>query len=92
VTADIQANQETLQSNQSRLMVAVNRLQSEKLGDVVTSAAAPHHGKATAADNTNTITHAAKHNHKLLFLTHDGAEDPLPCQGAHSWSGKGHWL
>jgi hypothetical protein len=58
--------------------VAVNRLQSEKIGDITTSASDPRHGKSMSPDNTDAITHVAKHNHKLLFSTYDGSEDPLP--------------
>jgi hypothetical protein len=58
--------------------VAVNRLQSKKFGDVVASAAELHRGKATATDNADAITRAAKHCHKLLFPTYDDAENPLP--------------
>jgi hypothetical protein len=76
--AGIQANQETLQGDHSCLTVAVNPLQSEKIGDMAASASDPHHGKSTSADNANAITHAAKHGHKLLFPTYDGTEDPLP--------------
>jgi hypothetical protein len=76
--AGIQSNQETLQGDQSRLMVAINHLQLEKLGDVATSTVAPNHSKAATADSTDTITHAAKHDHKLLFPTYDGAEYLLP--------------
>jgi hypothetical protein len=76
--AAIQANQETLQIDQSRLTVAVNHLQSNKIGEGDTSAMAPHHGKTTSADNADAIVHAAKHGHKLLFPTYDDTEDPLP--------------
>jgi hypothetical protein len=74
----IQANQETLHGDNSRLTVAVNRLQSEKLADMAASTGVPQHGKATTTNNTDTITLAAKHGHKLLFPTYDGTEDPLP--------------
>jgi hypothetical protein len=74
----IQANQETLQGDNSQLTVAINCLQSEKLGDVAASANAPHHGKATVVNNVDAFTHAAKHSHKLLFPTYDGTENPLP--------------
>jgi hypothetical protein len=59
-------------------MMAINRLQSEKIGEVAASVSDPHHGKATTADNTDAIMHAAKHGYKLLFPTYDGTEDPLP--------------
>jgi hypothetical protein len=76
-SARIQANQETLQGDQSHLTVAVNHLQSKRIEDGNTSAMAPCHGKATTADNTDTITHATKHRHKLLFPTYDDTKDPL---------------
>jgi hypothetical protein len=57
--------------------VAVNRLQSSKIGDGDTSTMAPRHGKATSADNADVITHATNHGHKLLLPTYDGTEDPL---------------
>jgi hypothetical protein len=67
-----------LQGDHSRLTVAVNRLQSEKIGDITSSSPALRSGNPIPPDNTDTITHAAKHDHKLLFLTYDGSEDPLP--------------
>jgi hypothetical protein len=76
--AGIQANQETLQGDQSHLTMPINRLQSEKMGEVAASASEPRHGKTTATDNTAAITHASKHGHKLLFPTYDGSEDTLP--------------
>jgi hypothetical protein len=54
--AGIQANQETLQGDQTRLTVAVNRLQSVKIADGDTSAMAPHHDKAMSGENTGAIT------------------------------------
>jgi hypothetical protein len=59
-------------------MVVVNRLQSDKIGDDDSSAMATRHGKATSPNNADTISHAAKHGHKLLFPTYDSTEDPLP--------------
>jgi hypothetical protein len=59
----------TIQGNQGQLTVAVNRLQSEKVvvGD----------GKDPQASR-DPIASAARHGHKLLFPTYDGADDPLP--------------
>jgi hypothetical protein len=76
--AIIQANQETLQGDQSRLTVAVNRLQSDKIGDGDSFTMATRHGKATSPNNADAIAHATKHGHKLLFPTYNGIEDPLP--------------
>jgi hypothetical protein len=75
--ATIQANQETLQGDQSRLTMAVTHLQSNKIGDSDSSGMAAHHGQTMPTDNTDAIAHAAKHGHKLLFPTYDGTEDPL---------------
>jgi hypothetical protein len=61
-------------------MVAINRLQSEKLGDVEDSASWPA-TKAPSVGTSDAIAHAAKHGHKLLFPAFDGSEDPLPEAG-----------
>jgi hypothetical protein len=76
--AGFRANQETLQGDHSRFTVAVNHLQLDKIGDGTSANLASHLGKSTLPDNTNAITHATKHDHKLLFPTYDGSEDPLP--------------
>jgi hypothetical protein len=54
--AGIQANYETLQGNHSRLTVAVNRLQSEKIRDDTSSTPASCPGKSTTPDNTDATT------------------------------------
>jgi hypothetical protein len=48
--------------------VAVNRLQSEKI--VV--------GDGNPQTSHDPVVSAARHGHKLLFPTYEGAEDPLP--------------
>jgi hypothetical protein len=58
-----------VQGNQGQLTVAVNWLQSEKL---LSSE------KTGASSTENTVTHATRHGHKLLFPTFDGTDDPLP--------------
>jgi hypothetical protein len=73
----LKASFATLQGNQGQLTVAVNRLQSEKLGDVDASASRPT-TKTTAIGTSDTVAHAAKHGHKLLVPTFDDFKDPLP--------------
>jgi hypothetical protein len=72
----LKASFATLQGNQGQLTVAINRLQSEKLGDVDASASCPT-TKTTAIGTSDVVAHATKHGHKLLFPTFDGSEDPL---------------
>jgi hypothetical protein len=69
VVDKITASLATVQGNQGQLTVAVNRLQSEKL---LSSE------KISASSTRDVVTHATCHTHKLLFLTFDGTEDPLP--------------
>jgi hypothetical protein len=64
--AGIQATQETLEGDHSHLTVAVNRLQSEKIGDLTSCTLAPNYDKFSTSDTTDAITHAAKHGHKLF--------------------------
>jgi hypothetical protein len=68
----------TLQGNQGQLTGAVNRLQSEQLGDISTQKGSPSAGTTVPAGTGDAVTHAARHDHKLLFPTFDGSEDPLP--------------
>jgi hypothetical protein len=58
----------TVQGNQGQLTVAVNRLQSKQL---LSSE------KTSASSTGDAVTHAVHHDHKLLFLTFGGTEDPL---------------
>jgi hypothetical protein len=67
-----------MQGNQSQLTVAVNRLQSEKVESPLTNPLPTKKGKKGGAATDETIMHATKHGHKLLFPTYDGADDPLP--------------
>jgi hypothetical protein len=50
----------TLQGNQGQLIVAVNRLQSEKIGNTVTEKGSSSTGQAAPAGTGNTIAHAAR--------------------------------
>jgi hypothetical protein len=49
--------------------MVVNRLQANKLTEA---------GDGSEASNCDHITTAARHDHKLLFPTYDGKDDPLP--------------
>jgi hypothetical protein len=49
----------TTQGNQGQLIVAVNRLQSEKIGNTVTEKGSST-GQAAPAGTGNTIAHAAR--------------------------------
>jgi hypothetical protein len=63
------ASMATMQGNQGQLTVAVNRLQSNK----ITAS-----GDGSGPSHQDPIATAAWHGHKLLFLTYDGKDDPLP--------------
>jgi hypothetical protein len=67
VIYNMAASMATMQSNQGQLTVAINRLQSAKVGD-----------GSDDQSSRDTIMSAAKHGHKLLFPTYDGTDDPLP--------------
>jgi hypothetical protein len=67
----------TLQGSQGQLMVAVNRLQSDKL-EANFNKAPPAQGKTDQGGPSDAAMQASKHGHKLLFLTFDDSEDPLP--------------
>jgi hypothetical protein len=69
VIDNMAASLATMQGNQGQLMVAVNRLQSEKI--VVDGDRQPQTSRDPAIS-------AARHGHELLFPTYDGIEDPLP--------------
>jgi hypothetical protein len=68
----------TLQGNQGQLTVAVNRLQSEKIGMTINERGRSSAGQPASDGTGDAIAHAARHDHKLLFPTFDGSEDPLP--------------
>jgi hypothetical protein len=57
-----------IKGNQGQLTVAVNRLQSEKLAT---------DGATSGQSSRDAVTTAADHDHKMLFSTYDGTEDPL---------------
>jgi hypothetical protein len=59
----------TVKGNQSQLNVAVNRLQSGKL---------QVDGSTSTSAGRDPLATAARHGHKLLFLTYDGTDDPFP--------------
>jgi hypothetical protein len=66
---DLASSLAVIKGNQGQLIIMVNRLQSDKL---VTD-----DDKADQSSH-DPITTAARHGHKLMFLTYDGMEDPLP--------------
>jgi hypothetical protein len=68
----------TLQGNQGKLIVAVNKLQSEKISNTVIEKGSSSAGQTVLANTGDAIAHAAWHGHKLLFPIFDGLEDPLP--------------
>jgi hypothetical protein len=68
----------TLQGNQGQLTVAVNRLQSEKIYTTINEKGSSSVGQPMPDGTGDAIAHAARHDHKLLFPTFDGSEDPLP--------------
>jgi hypothetical protein len=72
VIDNLVASMATMQGNQGQLTVAVNRLQSKKIvvGD----------GRDLQVSH-DPIASAARHDHKLLFPTYDGSEDPLGSTG-----------
>jgi hypothetical protein len=55
----------TLQENQGQLIVVINRLQSEQLGDISTQMGSPSMGNASPAGNV--VAHVARHGHKAAF-------------------------
>jgi hypothetical protein len=55
-----------------QLTVAVNRLPSEKLGNGDANASRSA-AKIMPIGTSDAVAHAAKHGHKLLFLTFDGS-------------------
>ena len=59
---------QTIQGNQAQLTVAVNHLQTQKLGEFSGTKEPP------GGDSTMVF----KQGHKLVFPTYDGSEDPLP--------------
>jgi hypothetical protein len=60
----------TVKGDNNRLLMAVNRLQSDKIDTSGGSASLPR-------DNHDGTVQAAKYGHKLLFSTFDGTDDPL---------------
>jgi hypothetical protein len=57
----------TLQENQGQLIVGINRLQSEQLGDISTQMGSPSMGNASPAGTGNAVAHVARHGHKAAF-------------------------
>jgi hypothetical protein len=69
VIDNLAASMATMQGNQGQLTMVVNRLQSDKIAASVDGSGPSHQ---------DPITTAARYGHKLLFLTYDGKDDPLP--------------
>jgi hypothetical protein len=67
VIDNMAASMATMQGNQGQLIVAINRLQSAKVGD-----------GSDAQSSRDPVVSTAKHGLKLLFPTYDGTYDPLP--------------
>jgi hypothetical protein len=66
----VQDEPTTVKGDNSRLSVAVNRLQSDKIDTSGGSAPLPR-------DNHDGTAQTAKYGHELLFSTFDGTDDPL---------------
>jgi hypothetical protein len=78
--ADLRAVLEKLASagNQGQLTIGVNRLQSEKLATTIGNTPASVGASPSAPATSDATTNATKFKHKLLFLTYDSGDNPLP--------------
>jgi len=74
--AALQADVLTIKGDQSRLTVAVNRLQSEKVED--SSIGGENKTEKPKTSSGDGIPLAAQRVHKLVFPVYNGLEDPLP--------------